>query len=121
MLKKLYFSGGDQFFQISPEINSLYEWGGKHLFIGWEDIIWDWGDNFSKFIDRGSHRGTSHRGTWTGCTRQGKTTNFKNKNTKLSHSKYFLLAYFFTARILHYYANKSLKLISRKVPIWRFE
>ena len=34
----------------------------------WGDIIWDRGDNFSTFIDRGSHRGISYRDTWTGCT-----------------------------------------------------
>ena len=38
-----------------------------HSFIGRGDIIWELGDNFSKFIDRGSHRGASHWGTWTGC------------------------------------------------------
>ena len=32
----------------------------------WEGIIWDQGANFSKYIDRGSHRGASQRGTWTG-------------------------------------------------------
>ena len=30
-------------------------------------IIWDRGANFSKYIDRGSHRGASQRGTWKGC------------------------------------------------------
>ena len=36
------------------------------LFIDWGGMIWDQGDNASKFIDRRSHRGASHRGAWTG-------------------------------------------------------
>ena len=36
------------------------------LFIDRRGIIWDWGGNFSKCIDRGSHQGASHRGTWKG-------------------------------------------------------
>ena len=39
-----------------------------YLFIDWGGIIWDRGGNFSKFIDRGSHRGASHRRTCTGCS-----------------------------------------------------
>ena len=39
-------------------------------FIDWEGIIWDRGESFSKYIDRGSHRGASHRGTWTGCRKE---------------------------------------------------
>ena len=65
--EKLYFSGGDQFFQISPGITSLYDWGRKHVFIGRGGIICDQGGNFSKSTDRGSHQRASHRGTWTGC------------------------------------------------------
>ena len=30
-------------------------------------MIWDGGGNFSKFAERGSHRGASYRGTWTRC------------------------------------------------------
>ena len=33
-------------------------------------FINDRGGNFSKFINRGNHRGASHRGTWTGYTKQ---------------------------------------------------
>ena len=67
MLKQLYLVGGTKFFQMSSGIKSLYEWGRKHLFIAREDIIWNRGGNFSKFIDWGRHWGTSHRGTWTVC------------------------------------------------------
>ena len=35
-------------------------------FVGRGGIIWDQGDSFSKFIDRGSQRGSSRRDTWTG-------------------------------------------------------
>ena len=66
MLKILYFSGGHQFSQISLGIKFLYD-RVENLFIDWGGIICDRGDNFSKFIDRGSHRGASHRVTWTGC------------------------------------------------------
>ena len=45
--------------------------GVKNFFMYWSgegrDIIWDREDNFSQFIDLGSHRGASHQGTWTGC------------------------------------------------------
>ena len=54
-------------------------------------------------------------------TRQGITTNFKSKNQQLPQSKYFLQTHFFTAPIFCYQANKSLELINRKVPVWRFE
>ena len=70
MLKKLYYSRGDQLFQILQGITSLYDWGRKHLFIDQGGIIWNRGGNFSKFINRGSHRGTSHRGPWTGFPEQ---------------------------------------------------
>ena len=40
---------------------NLFMSGVENLFIN------DRGGNFSKFIDRGSHRGASHRGTWTVC------------------------------------------------------
>ena len=66
MLKKNYFSGGHQLFQISPRTKSTYDRGKKYLFIDQGGIAWDRGGNF-KFIDRGSHRGALHRGTWTGC------------------------------------------------------
>ena len=62
MLKKLCFSEDNQFFQISPGIKSLYDWGRKSLFIGRGGMIWDQGGNFSKFIDRGSQRGASPQG-----------------------------------------------------------
>ena len=63
-LKILYFSGDHQVFQIS----SLYDRGKKtYSFIGQGGITWDWGGNFRKFIDRGSHHDTSHWGNWTGC------------------------------------------------------
>ena len=39
-------------------------------------IILGRGGNFIKFIDRGSHRGTSQRGTWTGCFLGIKSTVF---------------------------------------------
>ena len=39
----------------------------SYSFVGWGGIIWDWGDNFNKFIDQGSNQGTSHWGTWTRC------------------------------------------------------
>ena len=66
MLKKIYFGGGDQFFQISSGVKFLHDWGRKYLFIGRGGIILDRGSNLSKFIYRKSHRGTYHRGTWTG-------------------------------------------------------
>ena len=67
MLKKHYFSGVHQFFQISPGMKCLYDWGRKHLFFSRGGIIWDQEGNFRKFIDRGSHRDAFHQGTWTGC------------------------------------------------------
>ena len=45
----------------------LYEWWNTYSFIDQGGIIWDRGGNFSKLIDRESHRGTSHQGAWTGC------------------------------------------------------
>ena len=67
-LKILYFSGGNQFFQILLGLKSIYNRGRKSfLFIGQGGIIWDWEGNISKIIHRGSHRGASHQDTWTGC------------------------------------------------------
>ena len=64
ILKVLYFSADNQFYQYSPGIKTLYNRGNFFLlFIGREGIIWEWGGNFSKIIHRGSHRGTSHQGT----------------------------------------------------------
>ena len=65
--EKTLFQWGDQFFQISPRIKSLYDWDRKQLFTDRGDINWDRGANFSKFIDRGSHWSASHWGTWTRC------------------------------------------------------
>ena len=66
MLKILYFSGRHQFFQMSPGIKSLYDRGKNFITYCPGRQIWDRGDNFSKFVDRGNHLGASHRGTWTG-------------------------------------------------------
>ena len=67
MLKTLYFIGGHQFFQISEWYKSFMTGVKIFSFIGRGSIIWDRGDNFSKFIYQRTHRGASHRGTWTGC------------------------------------------------------
>ena len=54
---------------IFPNITreKLYLWPGiTYSFICQGDIIWDRGDNFSKCINRVSHRGASHLGNSTG-------------------------------------------------------
>ena len=38
--------------------------GVENLFIGRGGIIWDWGSNFSKFIDQGNHRVAPYWRTW---------------------------------------------------------
>ena len=40
--------------------------GLKNIFISQGGITSEWGGNFGKFINRGSHRGVSHRSTWAG-------------------------------------------------------
>ena len=40
--------------------------GLKNIFISQGGITSEWGGNFGKFINRGSHWGVSHRSTWAG-------------------------------------------------------
>ena len=43
--------------------------GVEKLFIDQGGIIWDCGENFSKFIDRGSHQGASYQALGHGVSR----------------------------------------------------
>ena len=66
ILKVLFFSGHQQFFQKSLGINFLYDRVLAFLFIGGGRIIWDRGGIFRIIINRGGYQGAYHRGTWTG-------------------------------------------------------
>ena len=58
------------------------------LFIDHRGTIWGcggWGCNFSKFINRGSHRGVSQRGIWTGFI-QGTTRVHIHNNVQYSNN-----------------------------------
>ena len=67
-------SGVNSNFQQNHRRWSLYITGVDNLFsIYWQGGItwdWGWGGNFSKIIDRRSHRGTCHRVIWTGCNKK---------------------------------------------------
>ena len=65
--KNTVFGGDRHFYQKLLRMKSLYNRGKWLPVTGWGGMFWGWGDNFSKIIDRGSHRGTSNRSNWTGC------------------------------------------------------
>ena len=69
ILKILYFSGDQQFFQKSPGYIFFMIGVENFSFIGRGGTIWDRGDSSSKIINRGGHQGASIRDTLTGYSR----------------------------------------------------
>ena len=67
MLKILCFSGGHQFFQISPGIKSLYDWGRKHIHLLAGEAKFGTGEAISGNLLAGEATGTH----FTGVLRQG--------------------------------------------------
>ena len=63
ILKVLFFSGHQQFFQKSLGINFLYDRVLVFLFIGGGRIIWDRGGIFRIIFNRRGYQGAYHRGT----------------------------------------------------------
>ena len=69
MLKILSFSGGNNISKYHRGQNFSMTGGTKpSIYSSWRHNLRP-GDNFSKFIDRGSHQGASHQGNWIGCSK----------------------------------------------------
>ena len=81
MLKILYFSGGQQFFKISPGIKALYNRDRKLFHLLARETVWDRGDNFRKFINLGSQLLNLDTVYWT------KLARYVTKLVQLSFSR----------------------------------